>query len=133
MSCNMVTRRIDNLLILRQSREPPSDKEWNDCLDLLRDGLEGLRVLVITDGGGPSPEQRRRLDRTLNGEPIRIAVVSESVRVRFIVSSVALFSSRIKSFSELEYPQALQHLELGIDERRTAQQHIREMTAQINR
>ncbi|HMR73774.1 MAG TPA: STAS/SEC14 domain-containing protein [Polyangiaceae bacterium] len=133
MSRNMVTRRLGNLLILRQNTQPPSDEEWDECLNLLSTDVEEVQVLVITDGGGPSPEQRRRLDQTLNGSPVRVAVVSESVRIRFIVSSVAFLTRRIKSFSETEYTEALAHLELDLDQRRLAQRHVREMTALIER
>ncbi len=133
MSRNMVTRRLGSLLILRQNTQPPSDEEWDECLNLLSTDVEEVQVLVITDGGGPSPEQRRRLDQALNGSPVRVAVVSESVRIRFIVSSVAFLTRRIKSFSETEYTEALAHLELDLDQRRLAQRHVREMTALIGR
>lgn len=133
MSRNMVTRRLGSLLILRQNTQPPSDEEWDECLNLLSSDVEEVQVLVITDGGGPSPEQRRRLDQALNGSPVRVAVVSESVRIRFIVSSVAFLTRRIKSFSETEYTEALAHLELDLDQRRLAQRHVREMTALIER
>jgi D-ribose pyranose/furanose isomerase RbsD len=128
----MVTRRLGSLLILRQNKESPSDEEWDECLKLLATDVENVQVLVITDGGGPTPEQRRRLDHTLNGSPVRVAVVSESVRIRFIVSSVAFLTRRIKSFAETEYPDALTHLELDLDQKRLAQRHVREMTALID-
>ncbi len=136
MPVNMVTRRLGSLLILRENRETPSEEEWDECLRLLRqypEELPNLRVLVVTDGGGPTPEQRRRLQQALNGVPVRVAVVSESVRVRFIVSSVALLTSRIKSFNLREFNEALRHLELDVDEIRVAQGNIREMTAMLDR
>jgi len=132
MSRNMVTRRLGNLLILRQNQQSPSDEEWDECLGLLSPDLDTVRVLVITDGGGPTPEQRRRLDQTLNGTPVRVAVVSDSVKIRFVVSSVAFLTRRIKSFSELEYTEALEHLNLDLDQRRVAQRHVREMTALVS-
>lgn len=133
MSRNLVTRRLGSLLILRQNTQSPSEEEWDECLNLLSTDVEEVQVLVITDGGGPSPEQRRRLDQALKGSPVRVAVVSESVRIRFIVSSVAFLTRRIKSFSETEYTEALAHLELDLDQRRLAQRHVREMTALIER
>ena len=132
MSRNLVTRRVGRLLILRQNKSNPSDEEWDECLGLLNPDLDHVRVLVVTDGGAPTPEQRRRLNQTLNGTPVRISVVSESVKVRFVVSSVAFLSRNIKSFAETEYSDALQHLELDLDQRRVAQRHVREMTAMVN-
>ncbi len=129
---NLVTRRVGSLLILRQNKGNPSDEEWDECLGLLKPDLDNVRVLVVTDGGAPSPEQRRRLNQTMSGAPLRISVVSESVKVRFVVSSVAFLSRNIKSFSETEYSDALQHLDLDLDQRRVAQRHVREMTAIVN-
>lgn len=136
MPVNMVTRRIGALLILRESAGTPSDEEWDECLRLIPtdpEQLAQLRVLVVTDGGGPTPDQRRRLQRALAGVPVRVAVVSESVRVRFIVSSVALLTSKIQSFSLREFNSALSHLDLPPDDVRAAQQAIREMTAALSR
>ncbi len=131
MPRNMVTRRFGPLLILRENKETPTDEEWDECLDLLARDVDDVRVLVITDGGGPSPAQRKRLEQTLAGKPVKVAVVSESVKVRFIVSTVALLTANIKSFTLVEYTQALQHLDLDLDLRRIAQQQIREMTAAL--
>lgn len=136
MSRNMVTRRIGSLLILRENDQTPSDEEWDECLRLLSqypDELPKTRVLVVTDGGGPTPDQRRRLQRALSGVPVPVAVVSESVRVRFIVSSVALLTSRIKSFSLREFNEALAHLGVDLDDARIAQLNIREMTALLTK
>ena len=136
MPTNMVTRKIGSLLILRENQHTPSDEEWDECLQLLsedRSLLPKIRVLVVTDGGGPTPDQRRRLQGALSGVPVKVAVVSESVRVRFIVSSVALLTSRIKSFSLREFNEALVHLELDLDDVRIAQNNIRQMTALLDR
>ena len=56
---NMVTRRIGPLLILRENKDTPTDDEWDECLSLLAQDLDDVRVLVVTDGGGPSPAQRK--------------------------------------------------------------------------
>jgi hypothetical protein len=131
----MVTRKIGSLLILRQNKNTPTDEEWDQCLSLLTDdktSIASVRVLVVTDGGGPTPEQRRRLQTALGGIPVRVAVVSESIKVRFIVSSVALVTSKIKSFDLREFNDALSHLHLGLDEARMAQVNLREMSALID-
>ncbi len=135
MPTNMVTRRLGPLLVLRENGETPSDAEWDECLRLLSSDPKRLvdtRVLVITDGGGPTPDQRRRLKRALDGFAVPVAVVSESIKVRFIVSSVALVTSRIKSFSLREMNDALRYLELSLDEIRDAQREIKEMTALLD-
>ena len=131
---NQVTRRIGNLVILRENTETPSDAEWDETLRLLTlnpADLDKTKVLVITDGGGPSPAQRKRLDQALKGTPVRVAVVSESVKVRFIVSSVALVTSRIQSFRQSELAAAFDHLGLNHEERQVATRSINEMAALV--
>jgi len=128
---NQVTRRLGHLLLLRENAETPSDAEWDETLKLLTEDPEELplvKVLVVTDGGGPTTDQRKKLDRALGGAPVRIAVVSESAKVRFIVSSVALLASHIQSFRISEISGAFAHLSLSREERRLAERNIREMS-----
>src|SRR5262249_33363511 len=112
------------------------DAEWDTCLHLLTEDqhdLPNVRVLVVTDGGGPTPEQRRRLQRALAGHPVRVAVGSGRINGPFIVASVALLTSRIKSFNLRQFNEALAHLELNLDDVRIAQVNLREMTALVDR
>ncbi len=135
MKRNLVTRRNGNLLCLRETAEDPSDFEWNECLTLLKEKSSpdprSVRVLVVTDGGGPSPEQRKRLAQALEGMQVRIAVCTESIRTRFVVSSVALISSKIKAFGRTSIDEAYDYLDLDSAQRRVADRNIREMTGEI--
>jgi hypothetical protein len=86
-----------------------------------------LKTLVVTDGGGPSPDQRKRLERAMGGIAVRTAVVSESVKVRFITSSVALLTAKIQSFRKSEMSKAFDFLSLDPQERRLALENVAEM------
>jgi hypothetical protein len=132
---NQVTRKVGNLLILRENTQTPSDAEWNETLELLTkspNGMAGVKVLVVSDGGGPSMDQRRRLDKALGGVPVVVAVISDSSKVRFIVSTVALLTSRIQSFRVSELNKACDHLQLSPSERNLAAKHLKEMSDLIN-
>jgi len=134
MTRNLVTRRIESILILRQNKEDPSDPEWDECLRLLvadRDKYPMVKVLVITDGGGPTPAQRKRLDVALRGLSVRVAVVSESTKVRFVVSTVALLSLKIRSFRAHELHHAYLHLQLTKREQPLAQAAVMEMNKEV--
>ena len=134
MAPQLVSRKLGNLLILRHSKESPADEEWDACLRLMpttADELSRLRVLVVTDGGGPTVDQRKRLQRMVQGVAVPIAVVSDSIRIRFVASSVALLTSRIRSFTENEFEEALVYLGMQPDERRTAERYLAEMRAAI--
>ena len=93
MKHDLVTRIVGRVLVLLESADAPSDPEWDRCLGLLaefRDDFSRVKVLVITAGGGPTPPQRRRLSAVTQEHSVHVAVVSDSMRVRFIVASAAL-------------------------------------------
>jgi hypothetical protein len=133
---NQVTRRIGLLMILRQNHNAPNDQEWEEMLKLMTQNpaeMELLKVLVVTDGGGPTQEQRKRLNLAMSGKMVRTAVVSESVKVRFIVSSVALLTAKIQSFRSTEIEQAFQFLDLDAKERSVVLKNLGEMDHLIAR
>jgi hypothetical protein len=127
----MVTRRVDSTLLLRQGADNPSDDEWDTCLRLLAEALQHHRrvnVLVRTDGGGPSPSQRQKLQALTKKGDVWVSVVSESVKVRFIVSSVALLQTRIQSFRVHELSAAFDHLGISPASRAPLERNLAEMT-----
>ena len=125
-----VTRKVGSLVILREGKSDPLDSEWNVTLGILaehRHEIDQIKVLVLSDGGGPTQAQRRRLQQTLDGKPIRVAVVSDSMKVRFICSSVALFTSNLSSFRVAELRDAYAWLNLSAEERKLAAENIAAM------
>ena len=122
------------MIVIRQNKDTSSDQDWDDFLDMLverRPEFAKLKILVVTDGGGPSQAQRKRLEVALAGKPVRVAVVSDSMKTRFIVSSIALLNRDMSSFRASELSQAYDHLSLTLDERRTAKTTIEELAARI--
>ncbi|HEY3498011.1 MAG TPA: hypothetical protein VGK73_25105 [Polyangiaceae bacterium] len=97
----------------------PNRAEWADAMGLLagavrRGGMQNLRSLVITDGGGPDAEMRAQLKQLYERERLAMptAVVAGSVLVRSIVGAISWFSPSIKSFSFRALDEALRFLEL---------------------
>ncbi|MGC4091461.1 MAG: hypothetical protein QM756_27000 [Polyangiaceae bacterium] len=122
------------MIIIRQNKDNAPDRDWDEFLRILvanRAEFQRLKILVVTDGGGPSTTQRKALQTALDGRSIRVAVVSDSMRARFIVSSIALLNRDISSFSMDEMSRAFDHLNLSADERRTAKRTVDEMQALV--
>lgn len=122
------------MIVIRQNKDTSSDQDWDDFLDLLverRAEFATLKILVVTDGGGPSMAQRKRLEIALDGQPVRVAVVSDSMKTRFIVSSIALLNRDMSSFRAGEMAQAYDHLGLTLDERRTAKTTLDELAPRV--
>jgi hypothetical protein len=130
----MYCRVVGSMIVIRQNKETSTDQDWDLFLDLLverRPNFATLKILVVTDGGGPSMAQRKRLEVALDGKPVRVAVVSDSMKTRFIVSSIALLNRDMSSFRANEMSQAYDHLNLTLDERRTAKTTIEELAARV--
>lgn len=134
MKRNMLTRREGSLVLLRQNTEEPTDQDWAEFLRVLstqRKEIEAknLKILVYTDGGAVSSDQRKRLAETLGDYHPRVACVSNSVKVRFAGAMIALFQRNYRQFSVAEMRQAFAHLELGAQQREFAETVLWELEA----
>lgn len=133
---NMACRRIgDSMIVLRENEDTPADEDWDAFLAMLvhdRDRFPKLKILVMTEGGGPSAEQRKRLKVALDGRPVRVACVTDSVKVRFIASSVALLNRQIRTFSKSELDGAYTHLGMNSAEQKIAAAVLDEIEKQVD-
>lgn len=130
MKPTMVTRMIGQLVVLRENDATPLDSEWDDFLKILSDNwdkFDRLKILVVTDGGGPNAAQRKRLEGVLNGKPIRVAVVSDSAKSRFIASMISLINRQHMGFAMKEIVQAYNHLRMTQIERTVAEQALADL------
>jgi hypothetical protein len=93
--------------------------------------LNATKVLVITDGGGPDLAQRESLAGVVRGRSVCSAVVSDSIKVRFIVATVALFSSKISTFTRSEIEKAYRFLGLTQEEIAVAKKAVVEMRQEL--
>jgi|SRR6188768_2143047 len=134
MKRSLVCRLIDDVLLLCEDKETPADWEWDECLELLtqlkkkcdQSGERG-KVLVATLGGGPNSTQRKRLEIVLDGHPMPVAVISDSLKLRFITAAVALFNADHRAFSTAERLQAYKHLGLNGPQTRRLESAISQM------
>ena len=130
MKPTMVTRVVGQLVILRENDSTPLDSEWDAFLKILADNwdkFDRLKILVVTDGGGPNAAQRKRLETVLNGKPIRVAVVTDSAKSRFIASMISLINRQHMGFAMKEIVQAYNHLKMTQMERTVAEQALTEL------
>jgi hypothetical protein len=119
-----------SLVVSRETFDSPRDEEWNEFLKLLEeegDNVEKLRLLVVTDGGGPNSAQRTRLEGMLKGRSVRVAIVTDSAKSRFIASAISLFNRDHRGFSRAEIQAAYAHLMLTPQERRLVEAALIEM------
>jgi hypothetical protein len=136
MKRNMLTRSKGPLLLCRQTGEEPSEQEWSEFLRVLAAGCgeleaKNLKVLVLTDGGAPNAEQRKRLVETLSGCHPQVACISDSVKVRFASVLITLFQHNYRHFSLAETKHAFAHLELTPAQCDAAQKSLQELEAAL--
>jgi hypothetical protein len=123
-------RSFERLMVVRDSRDTPSDADWDaflDGLDRYRTEFDTLRVVVFTEGGGPNADQRKRLKHTLGGASFPVAVITESVKVRFIATSIALINRYLCSYAPEEVHKAYDFLKLDARDRRRVDEALVEM------
>jgi hypothetical protein len=132
----LITREVGDLIISRQNKETPEDRDWDEFLEAIirnRSRSAKMKILVITDGGGPSVDQRKRLQEALKGHTFRVAVVTDSVKVRFIVSSIALLNRDISTFSMADMARACEYVGLNTQDVALALRAAKEMEAGLAR
>lgn len=120
----MAWQLVDRLVLVWHGPGVPAQETWDRLLEVLDSRRHSpVRVMVLEDGGGPSASQQLRLTQVIGARslPLPVAVVSDSTRVRFIASTLALFTKRIRTFRLAEIDQALAFLDLNERERRTAE------------
>jgi hypothetical protein len=128
----MATRRVGAVLLVLHGAEQPTDDEWDECMDILRPFVSIAKTLVVTAGGGPTPAQRGRLSKVIGKCPMWIAIVTDSVRVYFIVSTLALFMRRIRSFGSAKLGDAFAHLDLASTEIALLKTNLEEMRVELS-
>ncbi len=128
MKANMCSRlvnvRENDVICLLHTDRAPTQAEWSAAIALANDyaargDVRRLRVLAITDGGGPNLEMRDeagRFYRTHHFMP-KVAAIMTSVFARGITAAASLLNPHVRAFSPRQFAEALTHLELPLSSR----------------
>lgn len=121
LSVRLLSAGSTEVVLYMHTSRAPNPSEWADAMSILagaarRNGIQHLRGLVITDGGGPDADMRAQLKELYDRERLAMptAVVAASVLVRSIVGAISWFSPSIRSFSFRGFDEALTFLELPV-------------------
>ncbi len=133
---NMVIKVVgaadgETMLFLHGSRAPTRE-EWDACMATLASmatagTLAKLRVLVVSDGGGPDAVMRGKLQALFKeqGYSTKTSVVlSGGMLARGMVTAVSWFNPNLKSFAPNGFAAALEYLGLS----HGAQRLLRELS-----
>jgi hypothetical protein len=127
---------VGSVMVVRENKETPSDMEWDAFIAATteyRKRVDMLRVLIITDGGGPNGNQRSKIKDAIGDKQFKSAVVSDAIKIRFIASAIMLISKNHASFTTREASGAYTHLALTADERRKVDECVVQLDAELKR
>lgn len=129
MPARMLLRLTGSVMVIRQGKEAATEHEWRSLLtELALQDLTKLRILIATDGGGPNAEQRASIKVTMAGRSVRTAVVSDSIKVRFAIATIALINREHHGFTNRELSQAYDFLQLTPSERGDTERVLKELS-----
>ena len=112
---NLAVTVVDRLFIVVCGAGGPSNAEWAAYLYLVRrNGVDRTMQIVVTEGGGPTPPQRRELDDLLAGRVMPVAIISNSILVRWRVLLLACFGRQTRAFRPSNLREALSFLEIPV-------------------
>lgn len=123
------------LLILIHTKDSPDNAEWREYAQAAGKWKKEIQgFLVISEGGGPDTMQRAELDTAIGIEShtAKTAVVTVSRIARGIVTAIGWFSPRIKAFSTLQLPQALEYLGVSATEVDNVNAEIKRLKKDLN-
>jgi hypothetical protein len=120
------------VMVVAHSTQNPTGDCWNRylietrvLLQSLGDRVKRVRVLVLSDGGGPDDGQRTSLNELLRGTSVRIAVVSRSFIARAMIGAAAWVNPAVRAFAPSRLRAALQYL--GLEDETVMARRIREV------
>jgi hypothetical protein len=127
---NLAIKVIDRLFLVVYGTASPSETEWANYLAMVeRQGIEGISQLVVTDGGEPTPAQRRRLADVIAGHVVPVAIVSPSAFVRHTVTALSWFNRNTKTFPPSELREAIAYLEIPATRADLIEKELRKLQA----
>ena len=132
----MATGQVHGCFVLAHATEAPTEPEWDRYIEQMRayiPQVPRLRILVVTEGGTPSPKQRQALD--VVSKPVmnksKIAVVTRSTFARGVVNAFALLYPVYRAFDPRDIDGALRYLDLSPAQMDDAKRRIDELRAEL--
>jgi hypothetical protein len=129
---NMAIARSDRVYTLVYGADPPTDEEWSQCLAMFRERTgQDTRCIVQTRGGGPDAKQRKVLADTMRNEDTRVAVMTDSIVARGILTALAWLGLPQCGFALNDLHAAANYLGLSSEELQHAEQELERLRFEL--
>lgn len=130
--------RVNQNIVWLAGRQTPDAAEWKGYIDevialgsTLPASEKLVRILVVTDGGGPSSVQRTDFVEAMGDIKVRTAVLSANVLVRGIVTVFNWFNVQNKIFAPKEVIGALEFVGIGVTGRLQIWQQVESLATRL--
>jgi hypothetical protein len=134
----IVSREARGCLVVCQGASAPSSDEWVGYAEGLTRYVATAakpRLLVLTAGGAPTPQQRKSLDAIIEPHRARIkfAIVTDSTFARGVVKAIRLLSPFYQAFARSDVEGALRFLDVrpadDVEVKRCAEELLAELSS----
>ncbi len=107
----MLARRVEDLRIFVIGAGPPTDVEWDAHIAHVRaEASSPYGILVASDGGTPTTQQRARLAALEGALRPPTAVLTSSPVVRGVMTVMSWLGGNLRAFAPDAVDSALEHL-----------------------
>jgi hypothetical protein len=93
------------LVVMVTDASTPAPSEWDEYLNLCQEvdrelpgGISSASAIIFSDGGSPDMSQRGALRKRMHGSSARVALVTDEMIARSMISLIALFNPGLRGF-----------------------------------
>jgi hypothetical protein len=127
---------LSRCVVLVHGLVAPTDDEWDAYVLFLKSAVERagrVRVVVSTEGGAPTPRQRKAMDRVMTPfyRTARVAIVTGSTFVRGVVTAFRLIYPWYRAFDPTDLGGALTYVDVPAPEQDAAAAMVAELAATL--
>ena len=137
-SAKSLHARCNENIVWLAGKQAPEAAEWKAYIDDVlalgrsqRAGDRQVRILVVTDGGGPSTVQRTHFVEAMGDIKVSPAVLSSNMLVRGIVTVFNWFNVQNKIFAPKDVIGALEFVGVGATGRAAIWSTVETLAAQL--
>ena len=113
---DFVVEALDGVMVFVHSKNMipvPQGESFLSFVQSRSAEVSQMKSIAISDGGGPTSLQRKRLQEFVQTKTApKASVVTNSQIVRFAVAAITLFNSNVKVFDPRDMAEALRFLQL---------------------
>src|SRR5262249_30706261 len=115
-------------------KNDPTNAEWQSLLTEVRKNEDSspYRVLIYSDGGGPSSLQRAQLSEAFAGRPPLMALLTDNFLAHGIGVAMRWFNPRFRIVGSRAFAEAFRHLDVNEADIKQLQSLLRNVAAQEN-